>query len=507
MMKNNKIKLFFLVFIALILLITGIGCEKEANVLNFALSNNPDTLDPHKTTGTPTFQTLRSVYDTLVEPDLDGKLVPALAESWTVSDDSLTWTFKLRRGVTFHNGDKFTSQDVRATIERVTAEATASPSAAEFQPITGIETPDDYTIIFHLEEPYAPLLSSLGSGWGAILPKSLIDSGHDFGSHPVGTGPFVFSEWVRDSKITLEKNTDYWIKGHPKIDVLNINIIPEPGVRTQALLTGELDAIFNVNQEDIPILEENPEVEVEKRLTSLVMVLTINTSRAPLDDLRVRQAISLSIDRQKTLNIAYGGGKPVGTFMDVSDPYYKDFTSLYPHDPEKASALLAEVLRDSKADAFREIELVLPQDYEPHVVAGELYQEMLSKIGLTVKIKLVEWSTWISEVYGNANFDLTVIGHTGKLDPDGRLTGYGRGGMYVRWTNEKFADLIDAARRTAGFDDRKVLYDQALEIMAEEVPFAFVGSSYRYIALRSNVTGFRMDAKLDSFDFRYIEKK
>jgi peptide/nickel transport system substrate-binding protein len=228
-------RILLVILAALLALGGALGAtgQKEAKVLNFALSGNPDTLDPHKTAGTLTFQTLKSIYDTLVEPDLEANIVPALAESWDISDDSLTWTFTLRRDVVFHNGDRLTSVDVKATLERVTSKSTASPKASEFAAIKSIETPDDHTVVLRLGAPAVPLLAALASGWGAILPKSLIDAGHDFASRPVGTGPFLFKEWVRDNKIVLEKNPGYWMKGLPKLDGVVFNIIPERAVQVQ----------------------------------------------------------------------------------------------------------------------------------------------------------------------------------------------------------------------------------------------------------------------------------
>ena len=485
------------------ILVFSVGCRKDepAN-FNFVLSGNPDTLDPHKTSGTLTFQTIRSVYDTLVEPDAEGKLIPALAESWEVSPDSLTWTFHLRKKVEFHNGDGFTSADVRATLERVVAEETASPHASEFAVIRAITTPDDYTVKLTLSEPSAPLLSSLASGWGAILPAGLIETDHDFSLQPVGTGPFRFAEWIADGKIVFEKNTGYWMKGYPKVDTLTMNIIVERSVQVQALIAGELDAIFNVNQEDVPLLENDPGVRVEKNLTSLVMVMAMNTGKPPLDNLKVRQAINHAIDKRTVLEIAYGGGVPIGTFMDYNDPYYEDYSSLYPYNPDTAR----ELLKEAGVTSDTVFEMVLPQIYEPHVRAGELYQEMLTKVGLHVEIRMVDWPTWISDVYRGAKYDFTVIGHTGKLDPAGRLGGYGTEKTYVRWVNEEAAALIDEAGKSIDFDTRKRLYGRALEIMAVEVPFVFTGTSYRNVATRAEITGFRMDQKLDSFDFRYVEK-
>jgi peptide/nickel transport system substrate-binding protein len=476
------------------------GCKQEPRVLNFALSGNPDTLDPHKTSGTLTFQTLKSVYDTLVEPDPQGKIIPALAESWEVSPDALIWTFHLRPGVRFHNGDELTAGDVKATFERIRSEAVASPNAGEFAAIAAMETPDEATIVLRLSKPYAPLLATLASGWGAILPAGLIAAGHDFGSLPVGTGPYRLSEWVRDSKIVLTRNEDYWMAGLPKLDTVVMNIITERAVQVQGLLTGELDVSYLIDKEDLPVLEENPDVRVERSLTALILVMAMNCSDPLLSDLRIRQAINHAVDKQTVLDVAYGGGQVIGTFMDSGNAYYKDFSGLYTYDPGRAKALLAEAGAEGA-----ELLMVLPQNYEPHVKAGELYQEMLTRVGLDVRIKLVDWSTWISDVYRGGKYQLTVIGHTGKLDPDGTLAGYGTESRYVRWVNPEAAELIGRARETGDFEARRLLYDRALEIMAREVPFLYLGSSFRYVGLRERVKDFRMTPMLDTFDFRWTE--
>ncbi len=493
-------------FILLFLLAAAGGIfasgKTEAKPLNFALSGNPDTLDPQGTSGTLTFQVDKSIYDTLTEPDKKGVIVPALAESWDVSKNSLVWTFHLRKGVKFHNGDPLTSADVKATFERIVDKKTGSPNKKAFDVIKSIETPDDLTVVFTLGKPYAPFLASISSGWGAILPKSLIDTGHDFASEPVGTGPYKMTEWVRDSKIVLTKNNDYWMKGYPKINQIIMNIIPESSVQIQGLLSGQLDIVYMVSKDNVPLLQKSPDITLTKNLTSLIMVMAINCSRPPFNNVKVRQALNYAIDKQKVLDTAYSGGKVIGTFMDYGNAYYKDFTNLYPYNPEKAKQLLKEagVGKDTV------IKMYLPQNYPPHVKAGEMYQDMLSKVGLNVKIQMVDWSTWISDVYRGSKFDLTVIGHTGKLDPNGTLSGYGKG-KYVQWYNDEAASLIEKAAETMGYKKRKAIYDKVLGIMAEQVPFVYVGSSYRTSGIRKNVTGFRMTPNLDTFDFRWTEFK
>jgi peptide/nickel transport system substrate-binding protein len=486
---------------ALLLLPAGQLLAKE-KVLNFALAGNPDSLDPHRTAGTLTFQTLKSVYDTLAEVDASEKIVPALAQSWKLSPDGLVWTFTLRPGVVFHNGDRLTSRDVKATFDRVREKATASPKAADFSAISSVETPDDATVVITLAQPFAPFLGVIASGWAAIMPKSLIDKGWDFASRPVGTGPFVLKEFTRDNRIVLEKNGKYWMPGLPRLDRVILNVVPERAVQVQGLISGAVDAVEFVDTEDITLLTDSKDVTVDKSLSALILVMAMNCSNPILSDLRVRQAVNYAVDKQQVLDIAYGGGKVIGTFMDAGNPYYRDFTALYPYNPEKAKALL----REARVPADASLEMVLPQNYDMHVKAGQLYQGMLARVGLNVKIKLVDWSTWLSDAYTGGKYDFTVIGHTGKLDPDGTVGGYGKG-RYVRWDNPSCFDLITRAKGAAGFDARRKLYDQALEIMAKEVPFVYLGTSFRYKAYRSNVVDYRMTPKLDTFDFRWTDFK
>jgi peptide/nickel transport system substrate-binding protein len=320
---------------------------------------------------------------------------------------------------------------------------------------------------------------------------------------PIGTGPYRLKQWIRDSKIVLEKNKNYWIKGCPKLDTVIMYIIPERSVQIQGLISGQIDVSYMVDRDDIKILQASPDVKLEKSLSALILVISINCSNPVLKDIRVRQAITHAIDKQKVLDVAYPGGKTISTFLDYGNAYYKDFSYLYPHDPEKAKKLLAEAGIGKETT----LEMVLPQNYDAHVKAGEMYQAMLTKVGLNVKLKLVDWSTWISDVYRKAKYDLTVIGHTGKLDPDGTLRGYGTKSRYVRWINPRTVELVNNAKKVSGFENRKKLYDEALEIMAKEVPFMYLGSSYRNIALRKNVFDFRMTPKLDTFDFRWTTLK
>ena len=498
---------FFLLSVAVCIPVRAGGSASDGSrgggpdrILQFGILGNPDTLDPHATTGTLTFQTIRSVYDTLAEPDENGVIVPALAESWTVSDDNLTWTFNLRRGVMFHNGDTLDSADVKATVERLTSPESMSGRAAALSVIEAVETPDEWTAVFRLSEPQASLLAELASGWGAVLPKSLIDAGHDFGRTPVGTGPFRFMEWIPDNRIEVTRNKDYWMPNTPRIDGIVFNVIPESAVMVQGLINGDLDAVETVSDQDRPMLEANLDVTVHTSLSSLVMVLAMNTARAPMDNVEFRRAAARSIDKRAVMDIAYGGGEVVNTFMDYGNPYYMEF-DYNAYSPEAARAALESIGWDGSVP----LTMKLPGNYHAHVRAGEMYQEMLNAVGINVNLQVVDWSTWLDDVYRGRNFDLTVIGHTGKLDPDGRLGGYGSGGTYVQWTDAAAAEAIEKAGRVADVSERRRLYGIALDRMSSQVPHVYVGSMNFHVASRANVTGLHKDASLDTFDFRFVE--
>ncbi len=475
--------------------------QDELFSIRLALSGNPSTLDPHATTETLTFQVLRSIYDTLLEPDEQGQLQPALARSWEISPDNLSIILNLRKDVSFHDGSPFDGNDVIWSIKRLQSPEFASPSSGEFEAIEDIVLVDDFTIRIVLKVPKASLLYTLASGWAAILPSEAIDSGHNFANNPIGTGPFVFDEWITDEQISLSKNTDYW-SATGEAEQIVFQIIPVPSIQVQSLISGQADILYIVNEEYIPILEASEDITIETLDSSLVVVMAINNSRAPLSDLRFRRALNFAVDKQSVLDVAYGGGTVVGTFNDAGNAFYADFSDLYPYDPEAAAQLIGE----TGYEAGQVLDLVLPQNFALHVQAGKLYQEMLRKAGIHTQIRLVDWPTWLSDVYGKADYDLTVIGHTGKLDPDGRFSGHGRGESYVRWNNEEVLPLIEQGSRVINIAERREIYREVQRIFAEEVPYVFVGSPIRHIAYRSDIEGFIMTPALDTFDFRQVRR-
>lgn len=470
-----------------------------AQSITMAMSAQPETLDPHATAATSSFQVMRSIYDTLVEVDRKGAIVPALAEMWEISDDGLQWTFRLRQGVRFHDGSILTSEDVKATLTRLVSDEIASPKANEFAAIVTIETPDDFTVVLNLSQPSPALLESLASGWGAILPAAKIAAGHDFGNDPIGTGPFRLERWVRDSHVELRRFEDHFI-GAPQLERVTIRFVADAAVQVQGLLAGEFDIIDSPAAPDHDLIRQTAGLELVQEPSGLVLVVAINTRRPYLSDVRVRQALNYAIDKEIVLEVAYGGGMPVGTFMEVGSPWLPEWVAPYPYDPERARALLVEA---GVPQNWR-LDLVLPQPYVAHINAGQMVQSMLRAVGIDAQIRIVEWGVWLGEVFrGARDFDLTVIGHTGKLDPTGRLGSYDAAERnYVGFENPRATELLQRAAVSSDWEERRLLYAEVLQIMHEEPPFIYLGTPFTTYAHNSRVVGFWITPLLDTYNFR-----
>lgn len=484
----------------------GAPALARGGVLVVALSGGPDTLDPQKTAATLSFQVMKSLYDTLAEPDARGRLVPGLAASWTASADGTVWTFHLRPGVRFHHGKVLDAEDVVATFARIRDPRTGSPKRGDFAAIERVEAVDPLTVRFVLDRPFAPFLAALAQGWGAILPRDVLAKGEDLAAHPVGTGPFRMDVWVRDSMLRVRRFDGYFLRGLPRLDAVEFRFVPDSAVKAAGLVAGDFDVVDAVSPLDLPRLARDPRVVVRQEPSATVNVVAVNNARPPFTDVRVRRALWHAIDRRAVLTTAYGPGSvPVAVFMDARSPYYVDMGDPYPYDPERARRLLADA---GYPHGFA-TDLALPQPYEAHIKAGELVQAMLARVGIQARIRIVEWGMWLSRIYEGRDFGLTIIGHTGKLDPDGRLTGFGEPrapANYVSYVNPRVAALIDAGRRTLRADLRVRIYREALRLMTQDAMMVFLGDPDVRMAMRRSVRHVQVMYAIDTYDLREAEK-
>src|SRR5579875_404298 len=350
--------------------------------------------------------------------------------------------------------------------------------------------------------------SPSGLCWIGLSPRSWRPSpkGEDLAAHPVGTGPFRMDVWVRDSMLRVRRFDGYFLRGLPRLDAVEFRFVPDSAVKAAGLVAGDFDVVDAVSPLDLPRLARDPRVVVRQEPSATVNVVAVNNARPPFTDVRVRRALWHAIDRRAVLKTAYGPGSvPVAVFMDARSPSYVDMGDPYPYDPERARRLLADA---GYPHGFA-TDLALPQPYEAHIKAGELVQAMLARVGIQARIRVVEWGMLLSRIYGGRDFDLSIIGHTGKLDPDGRLAGFGdprAPANYVSYVNPRVAALIDAGRRTLRADLRVRIYREALRLMTQDAMMVFLGDPDVRMGMRRGVRHVRVMYAIDTYDLREAEK-
>jgi len=409
-------------------------------------------------------------YNRLVEWGHDGRLEPALAESWSTSPDGKVWTFKLRRGVKFHNGREFVADDVKFTYERILDPNIGSGGRGYLTAIEGIEVSDTHTVRVHTKQPSGALLAGMAGAWSAIVPREEIEKRGDLRRAAVGTGPFILQEWVPQSHLKARKNPDYWDKGRPYVDAIEIKVIPDEASIVAQLRTG------NVHH---ALLEDNKNyllVKDDKRLKALRTArlgfdcVNINHGRKPFEDVRVRQALSLAVDRNEVLQVAASGlGQVTGPLTPAMKPWalpIEVFKEWYTPNPERAKKLLAEA---GFPNGFKTTLKAIPTF--PTMVAGaQMVSAHLKKIGVDVQIIQEEYGVWIKNIIKpNFNFDLTMNITSGDADPDSLL--YRRfHSVEKQWNNGGDPEvdvLLDQGKLTLDPAKRKEIYDKAQRLMVE----------------------------------------
>jgi len=410
-------------------------------------------------------------YNRLVEWGADGKIEPVLAESWTTTSDGRTWTFKLRRGVKFQHGRELVADDVKFTYDRVMDANIGSGGRGYFLAVDAIEAPDKYTVRIHTKQPTASLLAALAGNWSAIVPRDEYEKRGDLRRTAIGTGPFILQEWVPQSYLKARKNPDYWDKGKPYVDAVEIKIIPDEANVIAQLRTGNIHHALLEDNKNYLLVKE------DKRLTALrgarlgFDCLIMNLGHKPFDDVRVRQAISLAIDRNEILQVAASGlGQVTGPLTPAMKPWalpVEAFKEWYTPNPERAKKLLAEA---GFPNGFKTTLKVIPTF--PTMVAGsQVIAAQLKRIGVDVQIIQEEYGVWIKNIIKpNFNFDMTMNLTNGEPDPDSLL--YRRvSSIEKQWTNggdPEVDALLDQGRISLDQAKRKEIYDRAQRLLVEK---------------------------------------
>lgn len=473
---------------AVILAATGIGgstifaqAEEAPVVVRTNIGSEPDNLDPWLSAATDTEAIFHNVFDGLVLFDEQGAIIPGLAESWEISDDGLTYTFHLRDDVTFHNGKKMTSADVIYTYESLSGLNGEKALSSKFSTITDLEAPDDYTVIMTLSNANTAFLQFTKI---AVLPE-----GYDEQSTaPVGAGPFAFVEYVPGQKVVLEKYEDYYEESRmPQIDRAEIYIMTDESAVVNALESGQLD-MASVTAENAEFL--NGEYEILNAPQNMVQIWALNNSIEPFNDERVRQAFNLVIDKQQVIDGVFGGyaTELYSNFSPVMAVYYNDeLTDVYPHDVERAKELMAEA---GYEDGF-DITITVPSNYQKHINTAQILIEQLKEINVNATMQLVEWAAWLEDVYTNAQYETTIIGLTGKLDPNDVLGRYSStyAKNFFKYSNPEYDELITEAL-TASEEDRVTIYKECQRILTEDAAAVWICDPNLVVAVRPDLEGY-----------------
>lgn len=445
---------------------TGLSATSVmAGSIILGIQQEPTSLDPTSdATASIDGMLTQNVYESLTTVNEAGEVQPQLAQSWTVSDDGLTYVFTLVQGAKFHDGTDFDADDVKFSFDRAMAEGSTNPTKSIFAPIESVTVIDPATVEIKLKKKDAFFLFNLAQGDASIVAPESADANV---TTPVGTGPFKYASWTRGDRLTLEKNADYRGAADVALDKVEFRFIPDAAAASAALLAEELDVYAGFPApEMLPQFQADPRFDVTIGSTEAEVILAINNSKAPFTDIRVRRAISHAIDREELIDGAmYGQAVPIGSFYPPHGPAYVDLTGMYPTDTEKAKELFAEAGVAGSTMTIR----VPPFSYATR--SAEIIQAQLGQAGITVKVENVEWGFWLDEVYKNLNYDMTIISHPGPND----MSNFARGPKYFYgFDDASYNDLWKQISEETDAGTRNELLKQGQTYLAEQAVHGFL---------------------------------
>ncbi|GHF58293.1 ABC transporter substrate-binding protein [Amycolatopsis bartoniae] len=483
-----------LLALALLLGISGCSAGSTASVsggpdtLSVGFSAEPQNFDFTRTDGTAIPQALLyNVYEGLVKLDGNGSIVPLLASSWTVSPDRRTYDFQLRPGVRFSDGASFTASDVKFSLDRVKTDWTISIKS-KMDVVDHVDVVDPLHARVVLKQPSNNWLFDLTGRVGAMFSPTGIA---DLANKPVGTGPYVVAERRRGDSIVLRENPDYW-GAKPAYKTVVLKYIKDPTALNNALLSNGIDVISTITAPDsIPQFESDTRFTVLQGTTNSEVVLSFNGARAPLNDVRVRRALTLAIDRKALLDTVWAGrGTPIGSMVPPTDPWYEDLSNYYPFRPDEAKALLAQAGRPNLSLRLRIPNL-------PYAVsAAQVVASDLADIGVEVSIEPLDFpAVWLKQVFTDHDYDMSIVQHVEARD----ITTFGSPKYYWGYDNPEVQRLLaeaDAGTPQQQVDDMKTVARTITGDAAADWLFL----APNVVVAKKKVTGLARNQVSESFD-------
>ena len=434
-----------------------------------------------------------NIFEGLTRIIENGSVRPALAQSWTISSDGLTYLFHLQKGVTYHDGTKFDSADVVFSLDRARAEGSVNAQKALFEAIESVTAAGSSRVKVRLKRPTGSFLFNMGWGDAVIVAA---ESAEGNKANPVGTGPFKFSRWARGDKIEIVRNPGYW--GTPAgIDKATFKIIGEPASAYPALLAGDVDGFPQFPApENLPQLERDKRFKVVRGTTEGETILSTNNARAPLNDIRVRRAISFAIDRDAIIKGAmFGSGTPIGSHFAPHNPDYVDLTWVYHYDPEKSRTLLRE------AGYARGLTLSLklpPPAYARR--GGEIIASQLRAVGINVRVQNLEWAQWLEQVFRGKDYDLTIVSHTEPFD----IGIYARPDYYFQYQSDTFDAIMEELKAASDPVRRSQLIESAQWQLADDAVNGFLFQLAKNGVWKAELTGLWANSPIQANDLTKV---
>jgi peptide/nickel transport system substrate-binding protein len=484
------LRLVLVVVLALLLpLETAAQTPKRGGTLVVGLSQDLPGLDPHPSTSTITYQVLSLVYQGLVDFDRDLKIKPVLAESWTTSADGKTWTFKLRKGVKFHNGRPLTAADVKFSLDRILDPKTAARGKGSLGIIESVQVVDPQTVRVHLTRASGAFLSRIAGTYQAILPPEAVQ-GPAF--KPIGTGPFQLTEWKTNERVELKRFDGYWEAGLPYLDALTLKPVPDGTVRLTALKTGDAGFVQLIPLESLAELQAAPSKDYVVRTVKGgggFSAIILNSRKPPFNDVRVRRAVALATDKKEVgLGVWRGFAQPVNQWMPPGTPWFFNVPDRKV-DVEQAKKLLAEagIAKGTKlTHTVGQVANLVP--------AAQVFQAQLTRIGIDLQLEVLDWPAYIKRQRA-MDFTSTNTNFFPKVDPDDAYYRYfhSKGGaneLSGGYANPAADKLLEEGEATVDAGKRAEVYRRFVELLEDEVPVVTTGLGDAAVGWRTPVKGF-----------------
>ncbi len=485
--------------VTLIVLTLGIAINASSvmaakDSLNLGMVLEPPHLDPTAGAAAAIDEVVyANIFEGLTRIDKNGVVKPGLASSWTVSEDQKTYTFNLRKGVSFHDGASFDADDVVFSLNRARAKDSVNAQKALFKPIQSVTAEDPHTVVVTLSQPTGSFLFNMGWGDAVIVDKASAEKNK---SNPIGTGPFKFSKWVRGDRIVMVRNDAYW--GTPaKLKTATIKIIPDPAAAVSAMMAGDIDAFANFPApESLAQFKSDPRFKVVIGTTEGETILSTNNQSGPFKKLKVRQAIAHALDRKAIIDGAmFGYGTPIGTHFAPHHPAYIDLIATHPYNLAKAKQLLAEA---GYPDGFKATIKLPPPSYARR--GGEIVASQLRKIGIDLEIIPVEWAQWLDQVFKKRDYDLTIVSHTEPMD----IGIYARKDYYFAYDSPKFQALMKKLDATVDTKARYKILGDAQRLISADCVNGFMFQLAKHGVWNKNIRGLWENSPVQANDLTQV---